>query len=95
MGMSTNGPGDFFARNYRYFIVGGLFVVLVVLLIVFAIKGKDKKNEDPSEVSGNMVESAIEVPTDGYETDAYPAVNTLLRIIVMQWLQVMQIRWHH
>jgi len=78
MGMSTNGPGDFFARNYRYFIVGGLFVVLVVLLIVFAIKGKDKKNEDPSEVSGNMVESAIEVPTDGYETDAYPAVNTLL-----------------
>ena len=33
MGMANNGIREFFAKYYRYFIVGGLFVVLVVLLM--------------------------------------------------------------
>ena len=80
MGMSTNGIKEFFAKNYRYFIVGGLFVILVVLLIVFALKNKDKKAEgdDAAVAAEALEESSIEVPTDRYEVDAYPAVNTLL-----------------
>lgn len=80
MGIQTGGIKEFFAKNYRYFIVGGLFVILVVLLIVFALKNKDKKSEsdDAAAAVEAVEESGIEVPTDNYEVDAYPAVNTLL-----------------
>ena len=78
MGMANNGIREFFARYYRYFIVGGLFVVLVVLLIVFALNGKKKTSQADSEVADATTESSVEVPTDKYEVDAYPAVNTLL-----------------
>ncbi len=78
MGMANNGIREFFAKYYRYFIVGGLFVVLVVLLIVFALNGKKKTDDAGTEAAEAAVESGIEVPTDKYEVDAYPAVNTLL-----------------
>ncbi len=80
MGMANNGVREFFAKYYRYFIVGGLFVILVVLLIVFALNGKKKATEtDGTAAEENAaVESGMEVPTDKYEVDAYPAVNTLL-----------------
>ncbi|MDO5572898.1 MAG: SH3 domain-containing protein [bacterium] len=78
MGMANNGIREFFAKYYRYFIVGGLFVVLVVLLIVFALNGKKKTSQADSEAADAATESSVEVPTDKYEVDAYPAVNTLL-----------------
>lgn len=78
MGMANNGIREFFAKYYRYFIVGGLFVVLVVLLVVFALNGKKKAAETDGTAEEATVESGIEVPTDKYEVDAYPAVNTLL-----------------
>ncbi len=76
--MATNGIKEFFAKNYRYFIVGGLFVILVILLIVFALKGKDNNTETDASATEAIEESGLDVPTDDYEVDAYPAVNTLL-----------------
>ncbi len=78
MGMTNNGIKEFFAKYYRYFIVGGLFIVLVVLLIIFALNGKKKTEETDTEATEAVAESGIEVPDEKYEIDAYPAVNTLL-----------------
>lgn len=75
--MAGNKVKEFIERHYRYFIVGGLFVVLVVVLIVFMVKNKDNASE--SDAATALAESSIEVPKDKYEVDAYPDVNTLLQ----------------
>ncbi len=75
--MAGNKVKEFIERHYRYFIVGGLFVVLVVVLIVFMVKNKDQASE--SDATTVLAESSIEVPKDKYEVDAYPDVNTLLQ----------------
>lgn len=75
--MAGNKVKEFIERHYRYFIVGGLFVVLVVVLVVFMIKNKDDASE--SDAATALAESSIEVPKDKYEVDAYPDVNTLLQ----------------
>lgn len=65
------------SKNYRYFIVGGLFLVLVIVLIVFlATRGTDVA--DGAEQSDiDTLTASVEVPKDKYETDAYPNVNTI------------------
>jgi len=65
------------SKHYRYFIVGGLFVVLVIILIIFlATRGTDVAEE--GETTGiDAVTSSVEVPKDKYEVDEYPNVNTI------------------
>ncbi len=77
--MSGKNIKEFLAKHYRYVIVGGLFVVLVVVLIIFLIKGKDSVDVNEENVSTiPEMDTTIEVPKDKYEEDAYPAVNTLV-----------------
>ena len=84
--MARKGFKEFLAKHYRYFIVGGLFVVLVILLIVFLVKNKGKGDEgDDTASTIPELETTVEVPKDKYEENAYPAVNAL----VQQYLDAM------
>lgn len=77
--MARRGFREVLARNYRYFIVGGLFLVLVILLIVFLVKNKGKsKDGGDTESTIPELETTVEVPKDKYEENAYPAVNALV-----------------
>lgn len=68
---------DILANNYRYLIVGGLFLVLIIILVVFlATRGTDVVDEE-SQTGVDAITSSVEVPKDKYETDAYPNVNTI------------------
>ncbi len=76
---------DFLMQYYQYFIVGGLFIVLVVVLAVFSVKHKGKKDKDneaeATEVSTETVlddSSEIPLPTEELKVDAYPEVNALV-----------------
>lgn len=68
---------EFVSNNYRYFIVGGLFLVLVIVLVIFlATKGTDVVDE--KQQSGvDAITSSVEVPKDKYKVDEYPNVNTI------------------
>ena len=74
-------PGSFkesMAKNYRYFIVGGLFLILVIVLVVFlATRGTDVVKEGEQNSAIEDIASSVEVPKDKYEQDAYPNVNTI------------------
>jgi len=77
--MAKRGFREVLARNYRYFIIGGLFLLLVVLLIVFLVKNKGKsKDGNETESTIPELETTVEVPKDKYEENAYPAVNALV-----------------
>ena len=66
------------AKNYRYFIVGGLFLILVIVLVIFlATRGTDVVKEGEQNSSIEDIASSVEVPKDKYEQDAYPNVNTI------------------
>ena len=66
------------AKNYRYFIVGGLFLILVIVLVVFlATRGTDVVKEGEQNSAIEDIASSVEVPKDKYEQDAYPNVNTI------------------
>ena len=85
--MAANKFKEVVAKHYRYFIVGGLFLVLVVALIVFLLtRGTDVADKDDSSSEG-VVTSNIEVPKDKYEVDAYPNVNS----IVTSYLDAMSV----
>lgn len=65
------------SRNYRFFIVGGLFLVLVIVLVVFLLtRGTDVADESGSSEI-DTITSSVEVPKDKYEVDEYPNVNTI------------------
>ena len=74
-------PGSFkesMAKNYRYFIVGGLFLILVIVLVIFlATRGTDVVKEGEQNSAIEDIASSVEVPKDKYEQDAYPNVNTI------------------
>lgn len=75
---STGSFKETITKNYRYFIVGGLFLVLVIVLVVFlATKGTDVVKEGEQNSAVEDIASSIEVPKDKYEQDAYPNVNTI------------------
>lgn len=70
---------EFVARHYRYIIVGGLFLVLVVILVLFLVKNKGKEEKvDSTESTIPDLESTVEVPKDKYEENQFPAVNSLV-----------------
>ena len=77
---------EFVLRHYQYFIVGILFVVLVVVLAVFsATHKKDDKTagteaatvQATAAVSDDTA-AAIPVTTEDLQVDAYPDVNALV-----------------
>ena len=77
--MVRRGFKEYMSRNYRYFIVGGLFVALVVVLIVVWSKRSGKS--DPEEDTASTIpelETTVEVPKDKYEENAYADVNSLV-----------------
>ena len=66
------------AKNYRYLIVGGLFLILVIVLVIFlATRGTDVVQEGEQNSAIEDIASSVEVPKDKYEQDAYPNVNTI------------------
>lgn len=76
---------DFLMQYYRYFIVGGLFIIIVIVLAIFSAKHKNKDKDDDeaeaTEVSADAVydeNSEIPLPTEELKVDAYPEVNALV-----------------
>ena len=77
--MARRGFKEFMSRNYRYFIIGGLFIALVVVLIVVWSKSSHKSDEDEDTASTiPELETTVEVPKDKYEENAYADVNSLV-----------------
>ena len=78
--MAKNKVGDIFETHRRYFIIGGLFLVLIIILVVFLIIGRKNKDEvgDSTSSTGYATGSNVEVPKDKYEVNAYPNVNSLM-----------------
>lgn len=71
---------EFISKYFRYFIVGGLFLALVIILIVVWSKNKHKSPADEENVSTiPELETTVEVPKDKYEENAYPEVNNLVQ----------------
>lgn len=66
------------SKHYRYFIVGGLFLALVIILIVFLLTRGTDVAEESKDGNEGIVTSNIEVPKDKYEEDAYPNVNNIV-----------------
>lgn len=77
--MARNSFRETFARHYRYFIVIGLFVILVAVLVIFLVKKGDSSDDSTgSDSYVAEVSTNIDVPKDKYEEDKFPEVNTLL-----------------
>lgn len=77
--MAQKSMKEFFARYLRYFIIIGLFLLLVAGLVVFLIRNKGRSAEEKENTSTiPELETTVEVPTDKYEENAYPAVNSLI-----------------
>lgn len=76
--MAKKGFKDFISRYYRYFIIGGLFIVLIVVLIVVWSKNKDKDDAAEEASAIPELETTVEVPKDKYEENAYADVNSLV-----------------
>lgn len=70
---------EFFSKNIRYIVIGVLFVILVIVIIAFVKKGKSESTEMEQETDSlYLPETTVSVPTDDFEIDTYPSVNTLL-----------------
>lgn len=79
---------EFLMQHYQYLIVGGLFIILVVVLAIFSAKHKDgqsKKDEEETETTEAATETSsydenaeIPLPDEELKVDAYPEVNALV-----------------
>ncbi len=79
---------DFILSHYQYFIVGILFIVLVVVLAIFSSKHKGEKKDKDTESadavdvseSTDLTDENAEIPltTESLQVDAYPEVNALV-----------------
>ena len=78
---------EFLMQHYQYLIVGGLFIILVVVLAIFSAKhkdGKSKKDEEETETTEAATETSydenaeIPLPDEELKVDAYPEVNALV-----------------
>ncbi|MBR6159452.1 MAG: SH3 domain-containing protein [Lachnospiraceae bacterium] len=77
--MAKKGFRNIFSGHLRYFIIGGLFLALVIVLIVIWTKGSHKSSEEDENASTiPELETTVEVPKDKYEENAYPDVNSLV-----------------
>lgn len=70
---------DWMRKNYRYLVIGVLFIVLVVVLLVVTL-GKDKKEDDkkPETEQVEAADTQSVVPDVKFEEDKYPQVNELV-----------------
>ena len=70
---------EYMSKQYRYFIIGGLFIALVAVLIVVWTKSSHKSPDEEDNASTiPELETTVEVPKDKYEENAYPDVNSLV-----------------
>lgn len=71
---------EFISKNIRYIVIGVLFVVLVIVIVAFVKKGASEaaSTTEDDESSLYLPETSVTVPTDDFEVDAYPTVNSLL-----------------
>lgn len=77
--MAKRGFKEYMAKHYRYFIIGGLFLALVVVLIVVWANSSGKSKEDEENASTiPELETTVDVPKDKYEENAYDDVNSLV-----------------
>ncbi len=80
MNFNADDIRSFVIKHYQYFVVGVLFVVLVIVLAIFS--GHKKKDKDPKETATTeqtaASDGAIEVPDVEFEIDAHPEVNALV-----------------
>ncbi len=77
--MARRGFKEYMSRYYRYFIIGGLFIVLlVVLIVVWANRSHDKAADEENASTIPELETTVEVPKDKYEENAYADVNSLV-----------------
>ncbi|MBQ9444748.1 MAG: SH3 domain-containing protein [Lachnospiraceae bacterium] len=72
-------------QHYQYFIVGGLFIILVIVLAIFSAKHKSSKSKDKDEETTEATTEAvydenseIPLPEEDLQVDAYPEVNALV-----------------
>ncbi len=77
--MARRGFKEYMSRYYRYFIIGGLFLVLiVVLIVVWSKRSKDGSADEENASTIPELETTVEVPKDKYEENAYADVNSLV-----------------
>ena len=77
--MAGRGFKAYMSRYYRYYIIGGLFVALLVVLIVVWARGSHKETDEEDNASTiPELETTVEVPKDKYEENAYDDVNSLV-----------------
>ena len=77
--MAGRGFKAHMSRYYRYYIIGGLFVALLVVLIVVWSRGShEEPDEESNESTIPELETTVEVPKDKYEENAYDDVNSLV-----------------
>lgn len=81
MNFNGNDIRSFVIKHYQYFVVGVLFIVLVIVLAIFS--GHKKKDKDPAKevttAEQTAGDGAIEVPDVEFEVDAHPEVNELVQ----------------
>ncbi len=77
--MAGRGFKAHMSSYYRYYIIGGLFVALLVVLIVVWSRGShEEPDEESNESTIPELETTVEVPKDKYEENAYDDVNSLV-----------------
>lgn len=78
--MAQKGIKEFLLRYYRYFIIGGLFVALVIVLIVVWSKNSKKGDIDEENYSTIAeLETTVDVPKDKYKLNEYDDINSLVK----------------
>lgn len=77
--MAKRGFRDFFSGHLKYFIIGFLFIALLIVLIIVWTKGSHRSSaEDENASTIPELETTVDVPKDKYEEDKYPDVNSLV-----------------
>lgn len=67
----------FVKEHRRYFVLGGLFVVLVLILLFFT--GEDFNKKRIAKINSIEVSGEKYVPEKNFKVDAYPEVNQLIK----------------
>lgn len=77
--MGKKGIKEFLLNYYRYFIIGGLFLALIIILIVVWSKNSKKGNTEEENYSVIAeLETTVDVPKDKYKVNEYDDVNSLV-----------------
>ena len=68
--------------NYKFIILGALFLALVIAVIAVVFHKEDKKGGSSDNTTGSAIESQV---GDTLEVDAYPEVNALVTKYLSAW----------